>query len=538
MTQITQKPAFLQTLPSSGVAASEWALDTLFGPRKPDAWIAVVQDPLNQPQWAGGRYSDLGTALRTATGSGHYFSCVLVRPGETRRLNRTAESGICVFFDDVGDIPGNPHANIDKDWLDNFGLDPTFAVETSAGNFQYTYVFETPVAPIDQLRLAKAFKANPHTRGGFKDGNDLVRYGRLPSGVNPKAGRGGFRTRLTAGSGRTYTLDEIVKGFRLELDVSTDPRALLDGDDDGGLRTLDVDASSRVDLVRSACEAILNDLDRTDWIHMAHAIDGALGGDPAGRDIFAEFTWRRTAGDNDIDKAKTAWDTLGEGRAGYGFLMRRLRAQGTPAADAALGRIVQAQARAVFAGAPPPFDPDEPAVKLVPHTFARGRVLPPREWVVPGWVPMRKVTLLQGDGGDGKTLLMRQLQASTALGEPWIGLPCEEAVSAGFYTEDDDYDVEEGQAALDAHYGRFVAGSGKMFVFERDGEENELIRFVGRERRAEPTKFYRQMRESVLDLKARLLTLDVAVDLYGGNEIVRTEVRALFRLVRRCWPGR
>ena len=175
---------------------------------------------------------------------------------------------------------------------------------------------------------------------------------------------------------------------------------------------------------------------------------------------------------------------------------------------------------------------DGPLSKLIPHTFVQGRVLSPREWVVPGWVPMNKVTLLQGDGGDGKTLLMRQLQASTALGEPWIGLPCEEVVSCGFYTEDDDYDVEEGQAALDAHYGKFVAGSGKMFVFERDGEENELIRFTGRERRAEPTRFYRQVREAVLDLKARLTTLDVAVDLYGGNEIVRTEVRALFRLVK------
>src|SRR4029077_6027863 len=32
-----------------------------------------------------------------------------------------------------------------------------------------------------------------------------------------------------------------------------------------------------------------------------------------------------------------------------------------------------------------------------------------------------------------------------------------------------------------------------------------------------------------MDLKARLLVLDVAVDLFGGNEIVRPEVRALFR---------
>ena len=68
---------------------------------------------------------------------------------------------------------------------------------------------------------------------------------------------------------------------------------------------------------------------------------------------------------------------------------------------------------------------------------------------------MNKVALLQGDGGDGKTLLMRQLQASDGTGEPWIGLPVEECVSVGFYTEDDGEDVEERQEAMDAYYGRF-----------------------------------------------------------------------------------
>ena len=530
MTQITRKSEFPQGLPASGVDASEWVLDTMFGARKLDAWIAIVQDPSSRAQWFGGRYNVLSTALRTATGSGHYFSCVLVKPGETRRLNRTAESGVCVFFDDVG-YADNPNANIDKVWLDVFGLDPTFAVETSLGNFQYTYVFETPVTPVEQLLLAKAFKANLRTRGGFKDGNDLVRYGRLPSGVNPKSGRGGFDTRLVAGSGRTYSLDEIVKGFGLRLGSPQEAHKLLDADGDGGSRTLDVDDDAlRVDLVREACEAILNDLDRTDWIHMAHAIDGALGGDPAGRDIFVDFTSRRTSGDIDDVKAALAWDTMGEGHSGYGFLMQRLRAQGTAAATDVLDRITQAQARTAFVDDPlPPPAPEAPLAKLVPHPFVAGKAIPPREWLAPGWIPMNKVTLLQGDGGDGKTLLMHQLQASCATASPWIGLQVEPCPSGGIYTEDDAYDTDERQAAIDLAYGvECCTALHGLYRFPRADDDNELVAF-DRMRRPILTKFYAQLVEMALDLKLRLLTLDVAVDLFGGNEIVRPEVRALFR---------
>ena len=57
-------------------------------------------------------------------------------------------------------------------------------------------------------------------------------------------------------------------------------------------RRLDVAPELRVSLVRQAVAAIVNDLNRIDWVHFAHAIDGALDRDPAGRDIFLEFSAR------------------------------------------------------------------------------------------------------------------------------------------------------------------------------------------------------------------------------------------------------
>ena len=210
-------PQYPHPLPDGGLRCAEWALDTLFGPRKPGAWITVVRDVDIKGQWTGGRYSALGAALKASPNAGHYVSVGIVKPGATRRLNTTTEAGACIFFDDVGEIGVNPNAKMDKAWLDLLGPTPTFVVATSEGNFQYFYAFSEPVPAATQQKLFDALKANPDTHGGFIEGNALIRYGRLPSGKNPKPGRGRFSTQLVEASGRKYSVDEIVRAFSLKL---------------------------------------------------------------------------------------------------------------------------------------------------------------------------------------------------------------------------------------------------------------------------------------------------------------------------------
>lgn len=188
-------------------------------------------------------------------------------------------------------------------------------------------------------------------------------------------------------------------------------------------------------------------------------------------------------------------------------------------------------------GEPRPFAPpgeaieEKPPPSLVPMPYVKGRAPPVREWTVPGWVPKRKVTLLQGDGGDGKSTLMQQLQSSCATALPWLGLPVEPCNSIGFYTEDEEQDLEERQAAIDAAYGLDCRGDEtfKMHLFPRvAADDNELVRF---DRNGNPvvTPFYRQACEAAQDLNAGLVAFDVAVDLYGGDEIKRRQVRGFFR---------
>jgi RecA-family ATPase len=46
----------------------------------------------------------------------------------------------------------------------------------------------------------------------------------------------------------------------------------------------------------------------------------------------------------------------------------------------------------------------------------QGIEIPERQWIVPDYTPAGSVTLLSGDGGQGKSLIALQLAVSRALG--------------------------------------------------------------------------------------------------------------------------
>jgi hypothetical protein len=50
----------------------------------------------------------------------------------------------------------------------------------------------------------------------------------------------------------------------------------------------------------------------------------------------------------------------------------------------------------------------------------QGKPVPERQWFVEGWIPHRTVTNLSGDGGSGKTEIILQLIAASALRTQWF----------------------------------------------------------------------------------------------------------------------
>ena len=157
---------------------------------------------------------------------------------------------------------------------------------------------------------------------------------------------------------------------------------------------------------------------------------------------------------------------------------------------------------------------------------------PPVEWLVEGWIPANRVTLVVGVGGGGKSRLALQLATALASGStdwlpggPPLVLPGRTAAPAVFATWEND--LEDFMRLL-AHSptlpdvgGRFVgldlAGSGSLWGPQ--GGSGHIATTAGWTATAE------RLKEGVERVGARLLIVDPLAAAYGSDENARALVR-------------
>lgn len=165
----------------------------------------------------------------------------------------------------------------------------------------------------------------------------------------------------------------------------------------------------------------------------------------------------------------------------------------------------------------------------------QGKLIPKREWVIPGVLVRRSITLFTGDGGVGKSLLVQQLMVATALGKDWLGLPVPQMNSFGVFCEDDDDELDRRFEDICKHYGcSFRDLDGRVRYVSRVGEDNEIVRYVGRGDNVRPQKtpLFGQIQYEISQSEAQLVVLDTAGDVFGGNENARSQVRSFVNLCR------
>ena len=153
---------------------------------------------------------------------------------------------------------------------------------------------------------------------------------------------------------------------------------------------------------------------------------------------------------------------------------------------------------------------------------------PARQWIVPGWIPRGVVTMLSGDGGLGKSLLAQQLMYACATGSPWLGLETARVVSLGLFCEDDEDELSRRQTSIVRSMGLDPDALDDAHVWARWGLDNTLVH-GGRNGCEIDMRHVKLLLRKVLETKAELLVLDTASDLFGGNEIVRTDVNVFIK---------
>ena len=137
--------------------------------------------------------------------------------GSHRRRKTNFAAAFCLMIDDIGTGPGSKI----NDGALMFNVEPSWILETSKDNYQYGYIFETPVMDRGQIEaLLKGFVAK-----GMVDGNadpgmlGCTRYARLPVGWNNKKKYGTpFKHYLKSWlPNNKYTIEALADDFEIDL---------------------------------------------------------------------------------------------------------------------------------------------------------------------------------------------------------------------------------------------------------------------------------------------------------------------------------
>lgn len=165
----------------------------------------------------------------------------------------------------------------------------------------------------------------------------------------------------------------------------------------------------------------------------------------------------------------------------------------------------------------------------------QGQPVPERQWIVPGWVPARTVTMLGGDGGTGKSLLAMQLLTACAIGGTWLNQPVTRCKALGVFCEDSPDELHRRQSAINEHYGvDFADVAEGLDLVSREGEDNSLLVFNPVDRTSDSSGFWIEIVNLIHDSGAQLIVLDSLHDLFAGNENSRPEARRFIQLLAEC----
>ncbi|WP_339045289.1 AAA family ATPase [Candidatus Mesenet endosymbiont of Agriotes lineatus] len=152
---------------------------------------------------------------------------------------------------------------------------------------------------------------------------------------------------------------------------------------------------------------------------------------------------------------------------------------------------------------------------------------PERKWIIKDWLPVGSVTALYGDGGVGKSLLAQQLMTAAAIGKPWLGIDIEQIKTYGVFCEYDEEELWRRQCTINAFYQldmQSPAFLDNICLSSRVGENNLLMVFDNKGI-GQLTPYFQELLADIELFQPKLVILDTAADLFGGNENDRSHVR-------------
>lgn len=161
---------------------------------------------------------------------------------------------------------------------------------------------------------------------------------------------------------------------------------------------------------------------------------------------------------------------------------------------------------------------------------------PPRPWIVEGWLPSRAVTLIAGDGGTGKSLMVQQWFSALSQGLPFIGVRGVRPVRCLYVNcEDEPGELHRRQVAIAKTLDRQMKTfADDMQMVSRLGSLGNALGSFDQVRGGfAPSALFEAIRCHCRQSGIKVVALDNVAHMYSGNENVRGEVTAFLNLLSR-----
>jgi RecA-family ATPase len=172
-------------------------------------------------------------------------------------------------------------------------------------------------------------------------------------------------------------------------------------------------------------------------------------------------------------------------------------------------------------------------VPLVLETAAswRGRPLEPMQYLATNRIPAADVTILSGDGGQGKTTIATQLAVAAAanLGD-WLGTTIEAGPVIFFSGEESRHTL---RLKLKAVCGARGVDPDELVNLSFCFPEDPLLGTLRRDGTVGPTAIMLAFEAAVVAARPALVIVDSVAAAFGGNYIDRVQVRTFVSMLRR-----
>lgn len=164
--------------------------------------------------------------------------------------------------------------------------------------------------------------------------------------------------------------------------------------------------------------------------------------------------------------------------------------------------------------------------------FLADKEVPARSWHVDDLIPTGTVTILNGDGGTGKSLISLQLAVATVLGSYWLGRQVRKGPCYFITAEDDIDEIHRRLIDIAKHQQCDIAGMENLAITSLAGEDALMAIPTGKSNLIRPTPLFEEVVRNVADMQPALVVFDTLADMFGGEENSRAQARQFISILR------